>query len=182
MGPDLEINALYAAAMTGDKISEERLFQALSVRFRLFALQRIWEEEDCYDVVQNTMLVIAREYKTTKFTTSFSAWAYKVLDNRILAYFKSRKGRSAKTETLSENPPDRNLVETDPTLEPRLLDCIKKVAGANRRYARILNLYYQGYSTREVCERLKIMPNHSYVTLSRARSMLELCLEKGVIE
>jgi len=178
----LDINSLYTAALTGEKTSEDQLFQALSVRFRLFALQRIWEKEDCNDVVQNTMLVIAREYKVTEITTSFSAWAYKVLDNRILAYIKSKKGRSGRTEPLSENPSDRLSAETDPTLESRLLGCIKKVAEANRRYARVLNLYYQGYSTREVCDRLKITPNHSYVTLSRARSMLELCLEKGVVE
>lgn len=178
----MDINSLYTAARTGDKTSEEQLFQALSVRFRLFALQRIWDEEDCNDVVQNTMMVIAREYKVTDITTSFSAWAYKVLNNRILGYIKARRSQSGKTESLSEGPSEPSMTDTDPTLESRLIDCIKKVAGANRRYARVLNLYYQGFTTREVCDRLHMTPNHSYVALSRARSMLELCLEKGVIE
>ena len=66
-------------------------------------------------------------------------------------------------------------------LKEQLLFCLERVGQSNRRYARILNLYYQGYTTDEVCLRLGINANHSYVALWRARSLLEICLEKGDI-
>ncbi|MCP4703685.1 MAG: hypothetical protein GY865_03665, partial [candidate division Zixibacteria bacterium] len=49
----------------------------------------------------------------------------------------------------------------------------------NRRHARILNLHFLGYTTEEICSRLEITKTNMYSLLSRARSMLELCLNKG---
>jgi len=70
----------------------------------------------------------------------------------------------------------------DPVLELKLLDCLKKVGQKNIKFARTLNLKYQGYSVEEICDRLEISRENLYTILSRARSALELCLEKGGIE
>jgi RNA polymerase sigma factor (sigma-70 family) len=182
VGRNLDINSLYKNTLAGHDDSEEKLFSALVVRFRLFVRLRVWNEVDCDDIVQNTMLVIAREYRQTEITTSFSAWAYKVLENRILRYLKEKKTETKRIGAMSPDLSASSSSEPDLRLEERLLKCMKKVAETNRNYARILNLCYQGYSTHEICEKLKITPNYSYVALSRARSMLEICLEKGEIE
>ena len=70
-------------------------------------------------------------------------------------------------------------LDTDPDLKRRLLGCLQKICRQNVRYARILNLHYQGYKTGEVCGRMDVRPATLYSVLSRARSMLEDCLEKG---
>jgi RNA polymerase sigma-70 factor (ECF subfamily) len=177
----LSINELYEIARSGDKSAEEELFRTLSVRFRALAVQKVRDYDDCNDVVQNAVLAISREYKEIDIKTSFSAWAYKVLQNRILKYFNTNRRKTVNEESLSKFfvPPD--TFKPDPTLESRLISCLKKISGVDIKYARILNLFYQGFSTRDVCLKLKIVPNHSYVILSRARSMLKLCLESGDI-
>ncbi|MDH4034538.1 MAG: hypothetical protein OEV80_12145, partial [candidate division Zixibacteria bacterium] len=67
----------------------------------------------------------------------------------------------------------------DPALKRRLLDCLKKIRSTNLRYARILNLQYQGFDTEDVCRRLAVTRSNLYSLLSRARTVLELCLEEG---
>lgn len=127
-------------------------------------------------------MVISREYTSIKIETSFAAWCRKVLDNRILSYIK--KKRTREFSIVDECGPADLAVsdEVSHDLKMRLLDCLRKVAGVSPRYARIINLFYQGYSTEEVCAKLDISANNAYTILSRARSLLGLCLEKGDIK
>ncbi len=178
----LTINELYENARTGNKSSEEQLFQTLSVRFRALVVQKVKDYDDCNDIVQNAIVAISKEYREIEITTSFSAWAYKVLQNRILKYFNSNQRKTSNEESLLQFYVPPGNFKPDPTLESRLVGCLKKISQAGLKYARILNLFYQGYSTEDVCAKLDIVPNHSYVILSRARSMLRLCLDKGEIK
>jgi RNA polymerase sigma-70 factor (ECF subfamily) len=177
----MDINALYEIARSGDRAAEDDLFQTLAVRLGLIAHHRIWDKADAEDVVQNSLMIIAREYKKMHFDVSFSAWAHKVLDNRILAHIKQKRSRGGQPAPLFDELNRPDAWTADPTLESRLLECLQEVSAHDRRYARMLNLHYQGYTTQEVCERLKITPKHSYVILFRARSRLEKCLEEDGI-
>ncbi len=126
-------------------------------------------------------MVIYRDYREITYTSSFTAWAYKVLDNRILAYLKNKKRRNQRQVTMDHS--DLTAVakheDFDPDVKRRLLECLRKTAIANQRYARILNLHYQGYTTDHICRRMGLTPNGFYILLSRARAMLRTCLGKG---
>ncbi len=115
------------------------------------------------------------------FTASFAAWAYKVLDNRILASRQRSQRQAQRLSHSPENsdPPGPGLGTADPVLKRKLQDCLRLVARSNTRYARALNLHYQGYETDEICRRLDTKQNTFYSILSRARSLLETCLKKG---
>jgi RNA polymerase sigma factor (sigma-70 family) len=178
----MNLNDLYNSARSGEQSAEKNLFRNLSVRLRVIANHKIWDKNDAEDVAQEALAYIAQEYRKIEIRTSFTAWAAKVLDNRVLSYIKSRRAQKERVEALSEN--DQHMAEQDLDVELKkvLLDCLKKIAMLNPRYARTINLHYQGYTTEEVCERLNMTPNHSYVALSRARSMLTDCLEKGGVE
>lgn len=172
----MNINALYSSLVSGDEGSENELFGYLTVSFRLFAQQRIWNEQDCEEVVQDALMTVAKKYREIEFTTSFAAWAYKIMSNKIMDYFKTRKVRAqAHARIVDEKIPEMSW-KPDPALKRRLLACLGKIKG---KHARILNLHYQGYTTNEICEKLDLKPGNFYVLLSRARTMLELCLEEG---
>jgi RNA polymerase sigma factor (sigma-70 family) len=182
--PGENINELCNAARGGDAADEERLFEALSARFRVFANQRVSDKQEAEEIVQRALLTIFGEYKAVKFQTSFAAWAYRVLDNRIMGYIQRKMRQSGRNERLCENVDYSSaaMSEPNPELEIRLLECLRRIKKTNRRYARILNLHYQGYSTGEICRRLNLTTSNFYSILSRARSLLELCLEKGDIK
>ncbi len=179
---NLEI--LQKLARDGDKNAERELFENITARFTLFARQRIWEKNDAEEIVQDAVMAVAREYRETVFTTSFSAWAYKVLDYRILSYIRTRQSRREKDNFLKEQSLQNGSASSHshPEIKIRLMDCLKKLTTANNRYARVLNFHHQGFTVDEICERLKVTRNNLYSILSRARSLLEHCMKTGALE
>ncbi len=178
----MNLNELHTKAKSGDKKAESDLFIYLSERFEQFANRRIWDKENAREVAQEALLVIAKEYISLSVEVSFQAWAYKVLDNKILSYIKKKRQRGDRVVTVSDvSKVGRVIVDEDPALRSKLLECLKLVSRANSRHARILALHYLGYKTREICGRLKLSSAGFYTILHRARKMLERCLETGEI-
>jgi RNA polymerase sigma-70 factor (ECF subfamily) len=177
----LNINELHSETRGGGQAAEERLFKGLSESFRLFVQHRIWNEQDSEEIVQDSLATIAAKYRVIEFDISFAAWAYKVLENKILHYYRTKRSRESRFSQTGEILDRAVSPKTNPDLKRRLLDCLRKISGVNRRHARILNLRYQGFSTDEICGRLDVTRNNVYILLSRARSMLKQCLEKGEV-
>ncbi len=179
----MNLNDLYKNAESGDKKAEGKLFQYLSERFGQFANRRIWDEENAKEIAQEALMLIAKEYKSISFEISFQAWAYKVLDNKILSYIKKKRQRGDRVVTVADvSDLGKTEIDADPILKRRLLECLKKIGQANRRHARIIDLHYLGYKTIEICERLKLSSNGFYIILHRTRKMLEKCLETGEVQ
>ena len=173
------INTLCFRAQAGDRDAETELLQHLTVSFRLFAQQRIWNQQDAEEIVQDTLVTIVAKFKDIEFETSFAAWAYKVLNNKLLDNMKKKGTHKRLIEQMSYHNESTRSESSDPELTRRLLDCFRNMSKTNNRHARILNLHYQGHTTREICDKLRLTENHFYVLLSRARVALEACLEKG---
>lgn len=176
------INEIYRLAAGGDSKAETELFKALTERFRLFAHLKVWNREEAEDLVQEALAVVAAEYRAVKVETSFAAWAHKIMENRILGYIQ--KKRREQGRVISGGSEDYLAASwtPDPALRLRLLECLKKVCLANPRYARIINLHHLGFSRQEICERLEMTLDQSYVLMSRARSMLKECFDTGDLD
>lgn len=174
------VNLLYEQAIAGDKRSSELLFCELGVSFRIFVRQRTLNALDGEEIVQEALTTIAEKFREVRIETSFAAWAHKVLSNKLLDHYKSCRVRSEVMTNSVEIDMSADAV-SNPELKRRLIDCLKRIHGVNSFHARALNLHYQGYSTTEICVRLGVGANNFYVMLSRARTMLRLCLEKGEI-
>jgi RNA polymerase sigma-70 factor (ECF subfamily) len=172
----MSINTLYELARQGDQAAIEKLFGALSARFRYFARHRLRDREDAEEVVQEALKVIYEKYMSMEYEQSFSAWAYKVLMFKIMTYSRTQRRREDKLEiALAEAV----MHEDDGSLEARLLECLRKLHAVDSRNARILNLHYQGFTVPEICERLGLTRNNLYSVLFRARALLKRCLEEG---
>ncbi|MCP4706251.1 MAG: sigma-70 family RNA polymerase sigma factor [candidate division Zixibacteria bacterium] len=173
----MNINELYAQLLNGNKSSETQLFDKLRERFGLFLQHKITNEADAEDVLQNTLVVIARKYLNMAFDTSFSAWAYKVLEFNILSYYRTKGRQRDKLERLTAHHNEATMEMPDADLKRRLLNCLKKVNEVNIRHARILNFSYQGFDIEQICEKLGLTKNGAYILLSRARAKLKNCME-----
>jgi RNA polymerase sigma-70 factor (ECF subfamily) len=178
----MKLNDLYQRACTGGKDAEDHLFQFLSARFRLVARHRIWHKEDAEEVVQDSLATVIQKYRDVQIETSFAAWAQRVLDLNILEYIRKKGNRAKRFEPIPEKETAAIVDNPNPSLKLRLLDCLKQLSRVNRRHARILVFIYQGYGVEEVCRLLKLTVNNYYSVLSRARDMLELCLDKGEVK
>ncbi len=175
----MDIDKSYLAARNGDKKAEEQLFQFLTARFRLFVQRKIWNQGDGEELMQEALMTVFGKYKDVERIDNIAAWAHKVLNNKILNYFKTKALHESKLGELEQKAVGNKPIVPDSTLELQLLDCLKKIGSINTRHARILNFHHHGYSVAEICTKLALTRNNLYSVLSRARSMLELCLEKG---
>lgn len=179
---DINIESLHKQALDGDNTAENQLFSYLFLRFQVITRKRIWRNEDAEEVIQEALKEVSGNYKTADLHGPFAAWAYKVLLHKIWDYYR-RKKRQSKYMTSMENLELRSSKWVpDPTLEGELQKCMQKLIQANSRYARLLTLIYQGYSVREICDKLDITKGNCYTILSRARSMIKYCLQTGDIE
>jgi RNA polymerase sigma-70 factor (ECF subfamily) len=147
----------------------------------MFVQNRIWDEQDVEDLVQDTLMTINKKYKSIDSEANFAAWAYKVLKNNLLYYFRTRKYQSSRESDEIDGTDPPSPWHSDPLLETRIKDCLGKISRAKVRYVQVLDLHYQGYTVSEVCEKLNLTANALYIAISRARSLLKLCLEKGDI-
>lgn len=178
----MNINALHSEARTGGKAAEEKLFQALTVRFRFFAEQKILDNQDAEEVMQRALMTVFRKYQEIDFKVSFAAWAHKVLDNEILKHYRTKSVREKVMVRTADGETPSEAWHPNPDLKIKLADCMKKLCESHSRYALILGLHYQGYSAEEICKELDITFNNFYVLLSRSRNALKRCLEEGGTE
>jgi RNA polymerase sigma-70 factor (ECF subfamily) len=178
----MHLNSLYEKARADNKSAEDELFEHLLVSFRLFLQLRIMNRQDSEEIVQDALMTISSKYREIEFEKSFAAWAYRVLKNKLLDYYKAKRVHGSNQNHWSDPEDSRALPEPDPTLRLKLLSCLKKINRFNGNHARILNLHYQGYSTTEISGKLGFSVTNFYVALSRARLMLEKCLETGEIK
>ncbi len=126
------------------------------------------------------MLTISEKYSALEIESSFAAWAYQVLEFKLARYYRDKKTAARKFayDGGMQNAPEPAAQTASPDLKRYLLECLKKVGVTNRKFARILNLQYQGFGTSEICERMKVTASNAYIILSRARRALKECLEK----
>jgi len=175
----LNINDLHKRVTEAEKDAEDYLFKNLSVRFSLFVRQKIGNEQDREEVVQKAIGIVLSKYKGIIFEKSFAAWAHDVLNKEVLKYYRSKYTNMklfSAADIMTTPPP---MWTPDPVLKRKLLDCMKKLIASNQRYARVMNLKYQGYLIEDICEKMNATANNVYVIISRAKSLLKHCLKTG---
>jgi RNA polymerase sigma factor (sigma-70 family) len=175
----VNLNVLEKSARNGDRAAEADLFRRLSESFRLFTRLKIRNPQDREEVVQEALATIAQKYRKEQFETSFAAWAYRILEFKVMNYYRSVKNRDKVFAPVSDDDVQEAGRAVDPTLKARLLDCLRKLSKTRLAHARILTLHFQGFSVSEICDRVGISSNNLYVRLSRARKLLANCLENG---
>ncbi len=166
-------------ARGGDLSAEKLLFEKLLVRFQYLAKRKIGAE--CSeDLAQEACMTVFEKYKNETFTVGFLPWAHGVLKMKIGNFLQKKQRMTGRELDLNE---EFNAIspDVDPILRRSLIDCIRELAKTGVQYARILNLSFQGFTTEDICNRLRIKANNYYVILNRGRSKLRLCLQgKGV--
>lgn len=175
---DSLLDRLLTRAKSGDKMAEEELFRYLSVRFLVLAKRRVGEGV-AEDIAQEACFTVVEKYKTEEYPKGFTAWAYKILRNKIGNYLQNKNTLEHRPDI--EHVMNTSSVQPDCNLKRMLIRCFQQLVKRNRIYARVLNLVHQGYKTDEICEKFRITPNNLYVILNRGRFLLKSCLERGKI-
>ena len=167
---------VYMRAKEGDREAEDRPFAYLVDKFLTITCYRVRDTELAKDIALEACHTIIKKYKSENIKTSFEAWAHGILNIHIRHRLSSEMKQKARM-TRHEFQLNKEInVDASQDFKVRLRQCFKRLIEKNIRYARVVNLAYQGFRSNEICKKLSISRTNYYALLSRARESLWNCL------
>lgn len=174
------LEQLCRLAKADDANAERELFSHLTDSFRIFAQHKFRDRAEAEEVAQDALAVVAQKYKETSFVSSFAGWAHNILRNTISSHIRQKASRARLRPQAEVAMAGLVQGQVSEDIRRKILACLRDVARSNRRFARAINLHYQGFTATEIGDRLGITREYFYVVLARGRAMLEACL--GIAE
>ncbi len=180
---------LLGAARSGDRAALEALLLRYQSRVYGFGMRMCRDPEDAKDVLQDTLLAMARTVRDFRGASSVSTWLYTIA--RSFCVKRRRRGRSVAAEPLQT----RTLHDLDPAqvphpgpgpeknLEHREVEAVlaRAIAGLAPKYREVLVLRdVEGLSAPEVAEVLGISVEAVKSRLHRARLSVRETLAPAV--
>lgn len=176
--PDHE---LFAAARDGDKGALEELLERHQGRVYRFGIKMCRDPEDAKDVLQDTLLAMARGVRDFRGVSSISTWLYTIA--RSFCIKKRRKGKfdPEREESLDTDAAPEAARLADPARAPDDVLAGKEVEQVLERAIRSLDPMYrevlllrdvEGLTAPEVAEVLGLSTQAVKSRLHRARLMV----------
>jgi len=166
---------LLAAARAGDRNALEALLLRYQAKVYRFGMKMCRDPEDAKDVLQDTLLAMARTVGDFRGTSSLSTWLYTIA--RSFCIKKRRRGRSVATAGEANDEEAAGGVAhpgpgPEESVESRQIEAVlaEAIAGLAPRYREVLVLRdIEGLSAPEVAEVLGITLAAVKSRLHRAR-------------
>lgn len=136
---------------------------------------------DADDLLQETNVILWREFDSFKQGTNFTAWAYRIAENQVRA---ARKRQQRDRLVFSESFLDaisKELTAESERLERRsvaLGDCVQRLPPHHREL--IERRYQSGDAVDRLAEHLRKSPDAVYRILSRIRHTLHDCVTSSL--
>lgn len=168
-----------AGALSDKTMRIQQLFIKHQLGLRAFLLSLEPNFTDAEDLLQEVFLVVTRKANEFQEGTNFFAWACTIARFKLLESLRRR----ARSQELSEE-----VIEALCAVEPEaqfddsrlaiLQHCLEQLAPKARQM--MFLRYYGEHSPSEIAQLVSWTPNAVRVALSRARSVLQECLERGL--
>jgi len=158
------------ACQSGKKDAQEAIYRAYYRKMYGVCLYYSKDETEAQDLLQDGFFHLFKKIGKYNFKGSFEGWMRRLFVNLILQKFRSKKPLFS-TSDIRENA-DWNYEHIISHITANdLLDIIRELSP---RYKMVFNLYaIEGYSHKEIAEKLEISEGTSKSNLSRARLILQ---------
>jgi RNA polymerase sigma-70 factor (ECF subfamily) len=147
----------------------------------LYVMSLVPNRSDAEDILQQTNLVLWREFERFQPGTNFTAWACSVAFNQVLAWRKRRqRDRLVFSEAFLQAVAEEASAEAE-RLEERSLQlagCIDKLPPHHRELIRLR--YREGNAVEAIAGRLNRTVDAVYRMLSRIRQSLQECVTRSL--
>ena len=112
MGPRDDV--LARLAVLGDQVALSDLLALVRAQALRHAWTRLHDWDEAEDVAQEVLVRVLNSIHTFRFESSFSGWVYRIIENQIKSYFRSRASAELaerKASLLESRPPAIPLPE-----------------------------------------------------------------------
>jgi RNA polymerase sigma factor (sigma-70 family) len=162
-----------------DRHAQELLYRKYAGKMYAVCCRYVKSKMEAEDVLVMAFAKVFERIGQYNGEGSFEGWVRKVMVNESLTYLRKHKNMYLETDiAAADREPDYARIED--TLEAD--DLMSMIAELPTGYRIVFNLYaIDGYTHKEIADRLGIQENTSKSQLSRARAQLQrhlLALEK----
>ncbi len=159
------------------------------------AMHKLSNSENAKDIVQDTFLAAAQNFKNFKNESNPKTWLFSILNNKISDFYRKRYRQDTKLdfdvfsafftsdgEWNSNNQPlnwqnqETNLLDDLEFIEI-LNYCIENLP--NKFNTVIKMKYYSEKKSKEICQELEINTTNMWQIMHRAKLKLRDCVENG---
>ena len=169
---------LVKKAQQGDKEAFTELIILLKSDLYKIAKARIRNDEDIYDVIQETMIIAFNSIKKLKKIESFKPWIIKILINTSNNLYK--KSKKDNIISLEKIEPYNSLNNSEFDKVETILDfnfILKNFKYEDRII--IILFYVEKFTDKEIGEILKLKENTVKTKRTRIKEKLKNILDKG---
>jgi len=165
------------ACLKGNRIAQNRLFQLFADKMYGMCLRYADNEDEAKDILQDGFIKVFLNLKQFNNKGSFEGWIRRIIANTALERFRDKNYLFA---VNMETEYDANYKQYDHILSDLAAkDLLKLIQELSPQYRMVFNLYaIEGYSHKEICEKLNIKEGTSKSNLSRAREILKEKVKK----
>jgi RNA polymerase sigma-70 factor (ECF subfamily) len=177
----MDDEALIDDCISGNTRAQKSLFDRFAPKMMGVVLRYINDKERANDVLQDSFIKVFQNLTSFKKNGSLEGWVRRIVVNTALDYLRRNKKYLGHVEitdislNISNNSDAIGKLEKD-----SLMDIIQSLPEG---YRTVFNLYaIEGYSHKEIADKLEITENTSKSQYSRAKTTIQKLLEKYGIE
>ena len=152
-------------------------------RLYIYLMTLMNDRSNVDDVLQETNLVIWREFETFELGTNFTAWACRIAYNQMLAWRKKQQRDRLQFSDAFLQAVSEELDVNSDYLEQRskrLANCLERLPDHQRQLIRYR--YTSGDAVAEIADRTKRSTDAVYRMLSRIRHILHECITRSLAQ
>jgi RNA polymerase sigma factor (sigma-70 family) len=171
-----ELNQLILDCKAGKREAQSRVYRLFSPKLFGVCLRYARDTSEAEDLLHDGFMIIFEKIGQYAFKGAFEGWMRRIVVNLALERFRTRNRMYPVEDVAQYDPMPSTSNVIDELNAQELLDMIKELPP---RYKMVFNLYaIDGYSHKEIAERMGISEGTSKSNLNRARHILQTKLEK----
>lgn len=169
--------ALVARAREGDSEAFGMLVRRYLRPAYAVALSRVVDPADAEDVCQDAFVTALEHLESCRRPEGFGGWLLTIVRNRAVDLRRRRSVREARPLDAEEAVPSADDPERDAQRAERHRELLEALHHLSERQREVLLLYdFEGWSHKEIAERLGISEGSARVHLHNGRRALRECL------
>lgn len=167
----VKLEILFDGCKKGDPGSQEKLYKQFSGAMYGLCLQYASSEEDAQDILQDGFVKVFKKLGQVKDVKALPGWIRRVMINTALERYRSHVLLQRVDDGpgfVGEEFADDDFAQLDAEA------IVMMIQELTPKYRMVFNLYaIEGYSHKEIAEKLSISEGTSKSNLSRARRILQ---------
>ncbi len=169
---------LVKKAKNGDKEAFTELMLLLKADLYKIAKTRLKNDDDIYDVIQETMLLAFHSIRKLKQVESFKSWIIKILINRSNSMYKKKSKSNIISLEEIENYKSENCFSIENIEETLDFKCICENLKYEDRI--IITLFYiEDFTDKEIGKILNLKENTVKTKRTRIKEKIKNNMKKG---